>query len=74
MRRRSNPFSRADRRRGPEATSDLWLKVVAFALAFLLWTVTKSDSRKVIRNVPVRVYNSDAEWVMMGAPEPPELA
>lgn len=71
MRRRSNPFSKGDPRRGHEATSDLWLKVVAFALAFLLWTVTKSDSRKVIRNVPVRVNLTDPEWVMMGAPEPP---
>lgn len=64
MRRKSNPFSKGSRGRRPEATSDLWLKVIAVALAFLLWTVTKSDSRKVVRNVPVRVVNSDAEWVI----------
>lgn len=73
MRRKSNPFSKGDPRRGHEPTSDLWLKVVALALAFLLWTATKSDSRKVIRNVPVRVVHTDAEWVMMGAPEPPAV-
>lgn len=39
-------------------------------LAFLLWTVTKSDSRKVIRNVPIRVINADPAWVATAGPEP----
>jgi YbbR domain-containing protein len=46
------------------------LKAIAVGLAFLLWAATKTDTRMILRDVPVRVVNSDPEWVMTGAPDP----
>ena len=53
-------------------TRDWALKLTALVLAFLLWTVTKAESvqRVTIRDVPVRVVNRDASWVLTAPPAP----
>lgn len=75
--------------RGPHASNDGWgrdivgfftvnwaLKLTALVLAFLLWRVVKAEepTRQVIHNVPVRIENRDAEWIMVAPPQPESVS
>jgi YbbR domain-containing protein len=52
-------------------TADWALKLTALALAFLLWTTVKADAPgQWETDVPLRVQNSDADWVVADAPRP----
>ncbi len=52
------------------------LKLTALVLAFLLWSVVKSEEpdRTTIENVPVRVESRDANWVMTAPPVPQSVS
>ncbi len=52
-------------------TKDLLLKLTALGLAFLLWTLVKTDNQVGIDEIPVQVMNRDAGWVLASEPEPP---
>jgi YbbR domain-containing protein len=54
-------------------TNDLLLKVTALGLAFLLWTLVKTDNQVPIAGIPIRVVNQDPGWVLAGPPEPPTV-
>lgn len=51
-------------------TNDLLLKVTALGLAFLLWTLVKTDNQVPIAEIPIQVVNQDPGWVLDGPPEP----
>jgi YbbR domain-containing protein len=51
-------------------TNDLLLKVTALGLAFLLWTLVKTDNQVPIADIPIQVVNQDPGWVLAGPPEP----
>lgn len=52
-------------------TADWALKLTALALAFLLWTTVQADAPgQWETDVPLRVQNSDADWVVADAPRP----
>jgi hypothetical protein len=52
-------------------TNDLLLKLTALGLAFLLWTLVKTENQVGIDEIPVRVANQDAGWVVTGETDPP---
>ncbi|CAN5823327.1 hypothetical protein BH23GEM9_BH23GEM9_24560 [soil metagenome] len=55
-------------------STDWALKLTALVLSFLLWTTVRADAPGVWEmNVPVRIVNNDADWVITGAPDPPEV-
>lgn len=58
-----------------EWTATDWvLKVVALALAFLLWTTVRADTPgQWETEVTVRVQNTDGDWVVAAAPNPAEV-
>jgi YbbR domain-containing protein len=73
MPRRSRSSWRIDPRAVVDFFTVNWaLKLTAFVLAFLLWSVVKAEQPTLIEiaNVPVRVENRDAGWMLAGAPEP----
>jgi hypothetical protein len=51
------------------------LKVTALGLAFLLWSMVRAEApaRDVIADIPVRVVLRDADWVVVGQPDPPTV-
>ena len=51
-------------------TNDLLLKVTALGLAFLLWTLVKTDNQVPIGEIPIQVLNRDPGWVLVRPPEP----
>lgn len=53
-------------------TANDWaLKLTALALAFLLWTTVRADAPgQWETEVPLRVQNSDADWIVADAPTP----
>lgn len=52
-------------------TTDWALKLTALALAFLLWTTVRADTPgQWETEVPVRVVNNDADWVIAEPPTP----
>ncbi|MGH7503765.1 MAG: CdaR family protein [Longimicrobiales bacterium] len=51
-------------------TNDLLLKVTALGLAFLLWSLVKTDTRVPITEIPIQVVNQDPGWILAGPPEP----
>lgn len=52
-------------------TTDWALKLTALALAFLLWTTVRADTPgQWETDVPVRVINNDADWVLADPPVP----
>lgn len=51
-------------------TNDLLLKITALFLAFLLWSLVKTDSQVPIADIPIQVVNQDPGWVLDGLPEP----
>lgn len=54
--------------------TDWALKLTALALAFLLWTTVRADAPGVWEtDIPVRIVNNDADWVVADAPTPPEV-
>jgi YbbR domain-containing protein len=56
------------------ATNDWALKLTALVLAFLMWITVRADAPSQWDwDVPVRVVNSDTEWVVAGAPAPAEV-
>ena len=56
------------------AVNDWALKVTALVLAFLMWITVRADEPgQWSWDVPVRVVNSDADWVVAGAPTPAEV-
>lgn len=69
--------SRSSWRIDPRAVIDFFtvnwaLKLTAFVLAFLLWSVVKAEQPTLVEiaNVPVRVENRDAGWILTSPPEP----
>jgi YbbR domain-containing protein len=56
------------------AVNDWALKLTALVLAFLMWITVRADEPgQWSWEVPVRVVNSDADWVVAGAPVPAEV-
>lgn len=56
------------------AVNDWALKVTALVLAFLMWITVRADEPgQWAWDVPVRVVNSDADWVVAGSPTPSEV-
>lgn len=56
------------------ATNDWALKLTALVLAFLMWVTVRADEPgQWSWEVPVRVVNNDADWVVAGAPIPAEV-
>jgi YbbR domain-containing protein len=56
------------------ATNEWALKLTALALAFLLWTTVRADAPgQWDTEVPVRVQNSDADWVVAAPPTPEDV-
>ena len=51
-------------------TNDLLLKVTSLGLAFLLWSLVKTDNQVPIADIPIQVVNQDPGWVLDGLPEP----
>lgn len=52
-------------------TTDWALKVTALALAFLMWITVRADTPgQWSAEVPVRVTNNDAGWVLANEPDP----
>ena len=51
-------------------TNDLLLKLTALGLAFLLWTLVKTDNEVSIDGIAVDVANRDAEWILAKEPDP----
>ncbi|NJD09100.1 MAG: hypothetical protein FIB01_01220 [Gemmatimonadetes bacterium] len=53
-------------------TNNWQLKVTAVVLAFLFWAALRREQpySYTFRNVPVRVVNEDADWVLAAAPDP----
>jgi hypothetical protein len=50
-------------------TTDWALKLTALALAFLLWTTVRADAPgQWETDIPVRVVNNDADWVVADPP------
>ncbi|MGH7443615.1 MAG: CdaR family protein [Longimicrobiales bacterium] len=59
--------------RALEALTDNWaLKLTALAVAFLLWGAVKAEVPERVRlsEVPVRIVNRDADWVIAAPPAP----
>jgi YbbR domain-containing protein len=58
-----------------EWTATDWaLKLTALALAFLLWTTVRADAPgQWETDVPVRIVNNDADWILAEQPEPREI-
>lgn len=56
-------------------TTDWALKLIALALAFLLWTTVQADAPGQWTNdeIAVRVQNTDGDWVVSSAPSPAEV-
>ncbi|HEX6306774.1 MAG TPA: CdaR family protein [Longimicrobiales bacterium] len=56
-------------------TTDWALKVTALALAFLMWVTVRAETpgQWSPGSVPVRVTNSDGNWVLAERPEPSEV-
>jgi YbbR domain-containing protein len=54
-------------------TNDLILKLTALGLAFLLWTLVKTDNQVGIDGIPIQVVNRDESWTMVGQPDPPTV-
>jgi YbbR domain-containing protein len=55
-------------------TTDWALKLTALALAFLLWTTVRADTPgQWETDVPVRVVNNDADWVLAEPPVPAQV-
>jgi YbbR domain-containing protein len=56
------------------ATNDWALKLTALVLAFLMWVTVRADEPgQWSWEVPVRVVNNDADWVVAGPPVPSEV-
>ena len=56
------------------ATTDWALKLTALVLAFLMWITVRADEPgQWDWEVPVRVVNNDADWVVAGQPVPAEV-
>ena len=56
------------------ATNDWALKLTALVLAFLMWITVRADEPgQWSWEVPVRVINNDADWVVTGPPVPAEV-
>ncbi|HEX2166758.1 MAG TPA: CdaR family protein [Longimicrobiales bacterium] len=56
------------------ATNDWALKLTALVLAFLMWVTVRADEPgQWSWEVPVRVINNDADWVVSGLPVPAEV-
>jgi hypothetical protein len=54
--------------------TDWALKLTALALAFLLWTTVRADAPGVWEtDIPVRIVNNDADWVVAETPTPAEV-
>jgi YbbR domain-containing protein len=55
-----------------EWTATDWaLKLTALALAFLLWTTVRAEAPGQWEDdVPVRIVNNDADWILAEQPEP----
>lgn len=73
MPRRSKSFWRIEPRDIVGFFTVNWaLKLTALVLAFLLWRVVKAEepTRQTMHNVPVRIENRDAEWIMIAPPQP----
>ena len=53
-------------------TSNWALKLTSLAVAFLLWGAVKAEvpERVKLSDVPVRVVNRDADWILAAPPEP----
>ena len=51
------------------------LKVLALAMAVLLWTVPRFEgqSSRVLDEIPVRVQLNDPNWALVGEPVPAEV-
>ena len=69
--------SRSSWRIDPRAIVDFFtvnwaLKLIALVLAFLLWSVVKAEEPTLIEigDVPLRVENRDAGWVLTEPPDP----
>lgn len=55
-------------------TTDWVLKLTALALAFLLWTTVRADTPgQWETDIPVRIVNNDADWVMADPPTPAQV-
>ncbi len=56
-------------------TRNWTLKLAAFTLAVLLWTLVRVEApdRQAIPGVPVRVTVSDPEWIISSAPVPAQV-
>jgi len=57
----------------PGILSKNWqLKVMALAMAILLWTVPRFESQdsRVLEDIPVQIQLNDLNWVQVGAPSP----
>jgi YbbR domain-containing protein len=56
------------------ATNDWALKLTALVLAFFMWVTVRADAPgQWSWEVPVRVVNNDADWVVSGQPVPSEV-
>lgn len=56
------------------ATNDWALKLTALVLAFFMWITVRADEPgQWSWEVPVRVVNNDADWVVSGQPVPAEV-
>lgn len=56
------------------AVNDWALKLTALVLAFLMWITVRADEPgQWSWEVPVRVVNNDADWVVAGQPVPSEV-
>jgi YbbR domain-containing protein len=56
------------------AVNDWALKLTALVLAFLMWITVRADEPgQWSWEVPVRVVNTDADWVVTGVPVPSEV-
>lgn len=56
------------------ATNDWALKLTALVLAFFMWVTVRADAPgQWSWEVPVRVVNNDADWVVSGQPLPSEV-
>lgn len=56
------------------AITDWALKLTALVLAFLMWITVRADEPgQWSWDVPVRVVNNDADWVVSGQPVPSEV-